>query len=154
MREIGVRRTGSVNRTCTTTWRGCTTVRFGASIHDVHKIVRFFDPLPPCHVQTSADCVPFICFFLTPSSADVMYGSPLAVLIRDQEITEICWRTLHACLLPDRPTKSYGLKVRKNKLWVVGHNHKQYGGEVSSRKCELIAHNVCPVVSSAVHPNY
>ena len=46
----------------------------GASIHDVCKKSGFVDPLPPpCHVQKSADFVPFICF-LAPSPLDCGRG--------------------------------------------------------------------------------
>ena len=33
----------------------------GASMHDVRKMLGFFDPLPPCH-----DFVPFVCFLGIP----------------------------------------------------------------------------------------
>ena len=38
-----------------------------------------FLPPPPCHIQKSADFVPFVCFLgtaLPPPTADVIYGSP------------------------------------------------------------------------------
>ena len=39
----------------------------GPSIYDVRKILGFLTPSPPCHVQKSADFVPFVCFLGTPS---------------------------------------------------------------------------------------
>ena len=44
--------------------------------------VRIF--LPPCHCHKSADFVPVVCFLgtpLPPPAADVLYGSPLCMLL-------------------------------------------------------------------------
>ena len=39
---------------------------WGACTYDVRKIFRFFVPCPsPCHVQKSADFVPFVCYLVT-----------------------------------------------------------------------------------------
>ena len=39
----------------------------GRYTYDVHKIFVLFDPLPPCHVHSSRNLIPFVCFFGTPS---------------------------------------------------------------------------------------
>ena len=86
------------------------TASWGASMYDVRKCFGFYDP-PPSHVQKSTNFVSFVCFFLLvtvtnqlilflssafwgpslpPPTADVIYGSPPAVIIASSpELNEV-----------------------------------------------------------------
>ena len=61
------------------------------------KFRDFFDPLPPCHKQISADFVPFICF----------WGTPLPLLVRTSYMEGPYGRANH----PKKSADVYNIKL-------------------------------------------